>query len=354
MILIKLHLLFMIRPIWLLALGCLIVSVSAAECTDVVKCGITNSKGKDVCCPIGYLPNADRTKCGDSVFLGLSNDLLIECFELKTNDYLVTNAGKTAYIPTTCPADRSCNGVKASLCKVGQYAVAGTGVCLDCPAGHACHDGAAVECNGNNINYHNTTCLPCPTSAVCKNGSFVKCNLGLKEVRRADGVMGCSSCSNDRYNAATKTCKECTENMSCLLGIACASGFYYNDDFATGSNKFEKYMSGCIPCPERNMCSGGVIRPCEKGTYSNGAGASSCLTCEPGTWSPAGASKCTACPENQTSVAPFHECIDIVPLGYSNGDKVGMIIGAITGVLLAGGAVCAVVGILKHKKQSMA
>jgi len=221
-----------------------------------------------------------------------------------------------------CPAGTYGNAAGAQdssvclACAIGTYnsltGQASVTSCLACPAGSFCPSNSMkVDCpagwySTQTSMVDSTTCLPCPLGSYCPtpNSLPLTCPAGTFGI--AAGASACASCAVGRYSSVVSS----IDPADCLQ---CSAGTYSIVPGAASAAE-------CLVCPAGYYCGSAAVLPvmcvagkysltratqctdCECGTFSNGAGKSSCQFCPTTTYMPlnvneqATNSSCIFCP----------------------------------------------------------
>jgi alpha-tubulin suppressor-like RCC1 family protein len=202
--------------------------------------------------------------------------------------------------------------------------------CVACPAGTFSKNGSlnCSACGVGKYSFHGASqCHLCPPGTYGGEASASVCGLCEPGKSSLVGQSDCSSCLPGLYagSAGSSSCAQCNLGSFALssntvLCEPCDAGFYQNasgqtmcvicPESLTTGQKGSKFLNECLA-----LCKAGQegeslypngpalknCRDCVKGTYSfnpntvNGFGATSCLPCGAGKYSPAGASECSNC-----------------------------------------------------------
>ena len=201
-----------------------------------------------------------------------------------------------------------------------------TELCVDCPANFYCTGkGAVTRCVTNAVSssqsqdytkcycdwgwkgVNNSVCVACDTPSYCYGGIQAQCPGGSfskplswnpSNCSCIPGYWGpvggpCIMCGTGKYNNISG-CKACSSSLDtdCML---CPVGTYSTmlgrnssscDTCKPGSYSYPSMLAGASTC-----------WTCQNGTYSL-AGAGECTKCSLGWYAPVNSSACTACPVN--------------------------------------------------------
>jgi hypothetical protein len=200
-----------------------------------------------------------------------------------------------------CPAGSTNN--TAIVCVAGQYSVASSGSCTQCPAGtYGTGDGLSA-CTG-----------VCSAGFACPAGSTTptatECPAGQYSTEGAASCIPCPSGSygeTPRLSTAVEAC-----NGTCAPGYACGPGSTNGTASPCPAGQYStEGASTCLPCPAgryggapampNSSCTGG----CSPGfTCPAGSTNGTASACPAGQYSTEGASTCLLCPAGRFGGAP--------------------------------------------------
>ena len=181
---------------------------------------------------------------------------------LKTEACTVTQHRNSAGVCTDCPKGYSCDGKKATKCKVTEYPK--DNKCIICPSGFTCNgESAPVKCDSSKY-VSNNKCLSCPSGLSC-NGA-IACK--VTEYPKDNKCTICPSGFTCNGKSAPTQCdsSKYVSNNKCL---PCPSGFTCNGKSAPVKCDSSKYVSNnkCLPCPSGKSCNGATaLEPCNRDT----------------------------------------------------------------------------------------
>ena len=118
---------------------------------------------------------------------------------LKTEACTVTQHRNSAGVCTDCPKGYSCDGKKATKCKVTEYPK--DNKCIICPSGFTCNgESAPVKCDSSKY-VSNNKCLSCPSGKSCNGATALEpCNRDTSRSISWNKVTN-SACRNKQDNA---------------------------------------------------------------------------------------------------------------------------------------------------------
>jgi len=170
-------------------------------------------------------------------------------------------------------------------CRAGTKENLGNVTCTPCGIGYFSPIDASLECIAcTSGKYANTTglssCISCPVGKIASNS----------------GATSCVWCAGGKYNGLQGS-SEC---------LACPSGSYTNSttsyvscvECPVGSYSVEA-SSSCLLCSNyeyQDQVGSSMCKKCDAGEIGSMiVGASSCVKCQPGTYSASGDTSCTSC-----------------------------------------------------------
>jgi hypothetical protein len=297
-------------------------------------------------CPMHSQSNEGSTDVTDCVckpgYFGSNGDECMEC----TTDYVCIGGNSHVECPYGSESPPGSNSTLACVCQAGM--VAGVSGCVQCATGFFCDKGQETKCPGNSFSPPGSTNISacvCLAGYISRDGYLTdqnkvctSCAPGTYSA--SPGSRACTRCPSDTYSTSiaatsTDTCKSCPYNTYSDFGTSnvsdctCPPGYYrhlksgcvgcaagtYKDQLGNMSCTYcgiDEYSNKtratsadtCIACPANTgaaagsnnitlcTCSVGYTKnnemrciACGRGTYKNVSGDSSCILCDPDTYS---------------------------------------------------------------------
>lgn len=253
------------------------------------------------CKPISGAATTPATPCAAGEHISADGSSCIPC---PIGSYSTTT---NARFCTVCPAGTITSVTGSSTCTnctVGRYShTSGTSTCIDCEFGtYSSSPGSSscVTCASNvyQPSSGQSTCIACvgeaqPSACItCTAGRFfdtspstyginrcTECDVG--KYSTVDNASTCTFCAIGRFQSSTRntSCADCpigrvASNLGANECVACRSGFYAVNNPSTP-------ISSCMPCEPGSFSTSEAetCTPCPSNTYQPSSGQLSCLAC---------------------------------------------------------------------------
>lgn len=301
-------------------------------------------------CPVGLITAArnsgDCSPCAVGKYNGLTTQTVCRdcnsgryanitgrsvCSSCEAGRFNAAN-GQTQCTPCAAGthADLALEATRCIDCDDGQFAVAGSIVCTDCPAGT--YSGGIVSravC---------TSCARGTYSAADKSSTCASCIPGT--FAGVEGSSACSQCGLGKFaeGSSSSTCADCAVNTTAsTLGQAvcqpCPDDLQAPDP---GSSQCVYIPPGCtrgtytVTVGDTDRCEPCAIgtyndeyaksscKPCPLGTYTDVTSRSFCDACQIGRHGPrTGATVCTACQLGRYTPTTGHTACQLCAIGHT-------------------------------------